>query len=158
TIDTTTGLATLVGSTVLGQGRGAGNGMAFSSADVLYTADQSELDVLNQATGARTPVVALDYSQFGPTESRANGMKFDPFTGKLYATVVTFAGNGQQARSLGTINISTGVVTRIGPTIADLHGMAIASHLPTNSPSFCAWGLYINSPDQGWESRLFISN
>jgi len=161
TINTTTGLA----SSPLPTGTsGAGNGLAFSSADVLYTAitrvvnnaNVSELDVLNQSTGARTLAVSLDYSQFGPNESRASGMKFDS-AGRLFAVVTTFAGNGQQAKSLGIINISTGVVTPIGPTVAGLDGIAVTGTSPSIH-SFCFWGLYIHNPSQGWESRLFISN
>jgi len=164
TINTTTGLA----SEPLATGsQGAGNGLAFSSANVLYTAitrvvnnaNVSELDVLNQSTGARTLAVPLDYSQFGTTESRASGMKFDPSTSKLYAVVATVAIGGPQPQtwSLGIINISTGVVTRIGATIAGLDGIAITGTSPSIH-SFCFWGLYIHNLGQGWESRLFISN
>jgi hypothetical protein len=122
TIDTTTGTATLVGST--GFGFPLGNGLAFSSADILYTANQTNLQTINQTTGAATTVTALTYSPaFGVGESRANGMKFDPQTGTLWASVAT--GHGPVTFSLGTIDITTGNVTRIGPTVQGLDAIAI---------------------------------
>jgi len=136
TINTTTGQATKVGNTGI---ESIGNALAFSSANVLYTANDKELDTLDQSTGARTRVVALDYSQFGTTVSRANGMKFDPSTGKLYASVATAGASGQQASSLGFIDISTGVVTRIGPTVNGLDAIEVR---PAANPTFSTCSVF----------------
>lgn len=125
TINTTTGLATLVGST------GAfldGNGLAFLG-NTLYNANQNELDTINQSTGAPTLVVKLSYSSiFGPAESRASAMKFHP-NGTLYATVINGFSEGGQGTTnayLAFINISTGVVTPIGPTAPGMDAFAIS--------------------------------
>ena len=91
------------------------------------TADGDELDSLNQCTGAHTLVISLTYDPAfgGAAESRANGMKFDPSTGTLYASVVN-GDNPSQVWSLGTMNISTGAVTRIGKTVDGLDAIALS--------------------------------
>ena len=140
TINTTTGAATLVGST--GKGFPFGDGLAFAAANVLYTANQLELDSIDQFTGTATTVIPLNYApDFGTEIPRANGMKFDPFTGTLYAAVVSGGNQQARVRSLGTINISTGVVTRIGPTIDGLDAIAIASQTtPPPVPALSSFG------------------
>jgi hypothetical protein len=135
TVNVSTGHATLVGDTTKFPD---GNGLAFSSSNILYTANQTELDIVNQTTAALTTVVPLNYgSAFGPGESRANGMKFNPLNGTLYASVVN--GGPGSAWSLATINISTGVVTRIGPTVPGIDALAVSGTsgppLPTPVPS-----------------------
>jgi hypothetical protein len=129
TINTTTGVATLVGST---GGFPDGNGLAFLG-NVLYTANQNELDTINQSTGAATLAIPLIYSSaFGGGESRAAGMKFHP-NGTLYAAVTTGLGAAGTS-SLGIINISTGAVTRVGPTAAGMDALAISSVTLAASP------------------------
>jgi hypothetical protein len=130
TINTTTGAATLVGDT---GGFPDGNGLAFSAGNILYTANQLRLDIVNQSTGALTTAVPLNYgSAFGPDESRANGMKFNPSTGTLYASVVN--GHPGGPWSLATINISTGVVTRIGATVPGLDAITFGTGVPPPAP------------------------
>ena len=143
----TTGVATPVGPT--GQVPPPfpdGDALAFSATNVLYTANEITLDSINQSTGAAALVVALSYDPaFGVGEARANGMKFDPSTGTLYASVVaggSFHGGGSIPGpwSLGTINISTGVVTPIGLTVAGLDAIAIQSTPTTPIPALSSFG------------------
>jgi hypothetical protein len=130
TLSTTTGAATLVGST----GNFLdGNALAFSSGNILYSANQVELDSINQSTGAVTLVVPLNYSPaFGVGESRASAMKFH-LNGTLYASVITGFPPAASA-SLGIINISTGAVTRVGPTTFGMDALAISAQTITPSP------------------------
>ncbi len=123
TLSTTTGAATLVGDT----GKFPdGNGLAFSSGNILYNANQTELDSINQSTGAVTLVGPLNYDPaFGGGLVRANGMKFHP-NGTLYASVVSGERTSAKA-SLGIINISTGAVARVGPTVTGLDALAISA-------------------------------
>lgn len=124
TLNTTTGLATIVGPTNLGFPDG--NGLAFQG-NVLYTANNIDLETINQSTGAATSVVPLTYSSaFGSGESRPSAMKFHP-NGTLYATITTGrALRGGNATSLGVININSGVVTRLGPTVTGMDAIAIS--------------------------------
>jgi hypothetical protein len=137
TINTATGAATLVGNT---GNFPLGNALAFSPGNILYTANETELDIVNQSTGVLTTAVFLNYgSAFGPDQSRANGMKFNPSNGTLYASVVN-GGNPGGAWSLATINISTGVVTRIGPTVPGLDAIAFGPGLPPSPvPAPSSW-------------------
>jgi hypothetical protein len=131
TINTSTGVATLVG---LSGGFPDGNGLAFLG-NVLYTANQNELDTINQSTGAATLAIPLIYSSaFGAGESRAAGMKFHP-NGTLYAAVTTGGQRGvASTSSLGIININTGAVIRVGPTAAGMDALAISSVTLAASP------------------------
>lgn len=124
TISPTTGAATLLGST--GVGFQEGDGLAFSPADILYTANQTDLETIDQSTGQATSVVDLTYPVAG---SRANGMKFDKATGTLYASVVS-GSDGFQANYLATIDIATGLVSDIGPTVTGLDAIAIGGTTP----------------------------
>src|SRR5262249_35668368 len=89
TSSTTTGQATSVGKAndfSLG-----GNALAFSPNDVLLSANNVDLQTVNQTTGLATHLLNLTYSPTSGTP-RANGMDFDPLTGVLFASVVY--GNG----------------------------------------------------------------
>lgn len=122
TINTTTGLATIVGPTNLGFPDG--NGLAFLG-NVLYTANNIDLETINQSTGNATSVAPLTYSSaFGPGESRPAAMKFHP-NGTLYAAVISGRGSFPGS-SLGVININSGVVTRLGPTVTGMDAIAIS--------------------------------
>jgi hypothetical protein len=126
TINTTTGAATLVGNT---GNFPLGNALAFSPGNILYTANERELDIVNQSTGALTTAVFLNYGpEFGPDGSRANGMKFNPSNGTLFASVVN--GFPGAAWSLATIDIGTGNVTRIGPTVPGLDAITFGPAAP----------------------------
>ncbi len=146
TLNTSTGASTLVGNT---GGFPDGDALAFSSGSILYTANQNVLDSVNQSTGAVTLVVPLNYSSaFGAGESRPSAMKFHP-NGTLYAAVVT--GVNQTADisiesgsgSLGIINISTGAVTRVGPTVTGLDALAISGSNLSSVPAPSSWLLVV---------------
>ena len=123
TVNTATGVATLLGGT----GEPVdGDATAFSSANVLYSANQTNLGTINQFTGAFSPLVALTYPVAG---SRANGMKFDPASGTLYASVASVT-SPLRGNYFATINIVSGAVTEIGPTVAGLDAIAIAGAAP----------------------------
>jgi PEP-CTERM motif len=128
TINTSTGHATLVGNG--GQGFPLGNGLAFSASGTLYTANESYLGTVNTSTGAITPGVNLKYPN-PPFDGlpRTNGMDFDPRSGTLYASVVN---QGTVANYLATINLTTGAVTAIGQTVANLDAIAVS---PVPEPS-----------------------
>jgi len=129
TLSTSTGAAAFVGNT---GNFPLGNALAFSSGNILYNANEQELDSINQSTGAPTLVVHLTYDPaFGPGP-RPGGMKFHP-NGTLYAAVV--AGFGGATASLGIINISTGVVTRVGPTTSGMDALAISAQTITTTAS-----------------------
>lgn len=127
TINTSSGTATNLG----GNDCGDGQALAFSSSNSLYYADNANLELVNQSTGSGTLVASLTYAPaFGAFESRTNAMKFDLATGTLWASVVNNArtvGLGSlETYSLGTINITTGTVTIVGPTVSGLEAIALA--------------------------------
>ena len=145
-INTTTGAATLVGS--LGVGLPSGNALAFLGTTLYYassTVSGGSLFTLNQGTGAATFVTAMTYPPaFGPNTSRPPGMKFDPTTGTLFAVVVNgvpFSESGTgNLWSLGTINRTTGAVTFIGSTQAQMDGLAVAAgDLVPTVPTLSEW-------------------
>lgn len=135
TINKTTGLATLIATLVVYDG----NALAFSSSNVLYSArartpTTAFLDTLNQTTGATLTTLALIYdAAFGSSEPRANAMDFDLATGVLWASVQS-GNNSTAVHSIGMIDIATGAVTRVGPTVAGLDAIAIAPTPPSLQP------------------------
>jgi hypothetical protein len=134
TIDVSSGVATLIGIPNTSDHPVA---LAFSNNDALYLADKTNLYTVNQTTGAASLVTSLAYdASFGPNP-QPNSMEFDPATGTLYVSIYSNNSLGTTS-SLGTINFSTGAVTRIGPTVLVLHGIAIAPAVtpsPTPAPT-----------------------
>lgn len=129
TFNTTTGVGTLVGTV---DDFGDGNGLAFSPGGVLYHADESSLYSIVPATGVETVVHSLAYSSsFGSGGPRANGMKFDPVTGTLWASVV----DDESGNMLGTINIASGVVTFVGNSAAGLDAIAVLTGSAAPTPT-----------------------
>jgi len=134
TISTSTGAATFVGDT----GKfPLGNALAFSSSNILFSANESTLDVINQSNGSVTSSTHLTYSPaFGGGLSRANAMKFHP-NGTLYASIVT--DGSSRVSALGIVNVGTGAVTRVGTTVPGLDAIAIGNSglgpIPTPAPS-----------------------
>jgi hypothetical protein len=116
TIDTSTGALTELGSTGVGC---CGNGIAFSTGDALYHANDFELSLLDQLTGAATLLQTLDFP-VGQVFPRVNAMDFDPATGTLYAAV-----RRDFANYLATINLGTGAVTSIGGSQNGLDAIAV---------------------------------
>jgi hypothetical protein len=140
TVNTSTGAATFVGST--GQFP-HGNGLAFSGTTLYLANDggggQGTLWTINQSTGAETPLVSLTYdAAFVGSDPRVNGMKFDPATGTLWASVVTGGGeSGPALNYVGTINITTGAVSFVGSTVTGLDAVALG--VPTKSGYFTTY-------------------
>ncbi|MCH7535886.1 MAG: radical SAM protein, partial [Bacteroidetes bacterium] len=129
-IDVNTGLAT----TFPGFGRCAGgNGLAFSSDDILYLYDEFSFNTVNQITGAVNFIAPND----GGGVSKASAMDFNPDDGLLYASK-TPSDFGNRLRDLATVNLATGVFTIIGPTVNGLTALAfnpsIAPELPVTLP------------------------
>ena len=116
TIDVSTGALTELGSTGVGC---CGNGIAFSTGGALYHANDFELSLLDQLTGAATPLQTLDFP-IGQVFPRVNAMDFDPATGTLYAAV-----RRDFASYLATIDLGTGAVTSIGGSQNGLDAIAV---------------------------------
>lgn len=116
TIDVVTGALSQLGYTGAGC---CGNGIAFSSGDVLYHANDVALNSLDQLTGAATPLAALAFPgvQVFP---RVNAMDFDPATGTLYASV-----RRDFANYLATIDPITGTVSSLGASQNGLDALAV---------------------------------
>ena len=163
TIDTTTGTATLIGSTGLGSG---GNGMALSSANVLYLANgasaSAKLYTIDPSTAASTLVTPLlDFSvrsRIGDcsTSYRINAMKFDPQTGTLWASVY----DGSGAYFVGTVNIATGVVSKVGPTVTDLEAIVNAGAVgssPVNKATVSGGGEVNAANDTASDVTIIIA-
>ena len=66
TIDTTTGLAAVIGPIFAG---GVGHGLAFSGNETLFHADQTQLSTLDPGTGLATPV--MDFIFVAPADNSA---------------------------------------------------------------------------------------
>jgi hypothetical protein len=116
TIDVVTGTLTELGTTNVGC---CGNGIAFSSGGVLYHANDTALNSLDQTTGAATQVALLGFP-FGQVFPRVNAMDFDPDTGTLYAAV-----RRDFANYLATVDPVTGAVGMIGASQNGLDALAV---------------------------------
>jgi hypothetical protein len=129
TIDTSTGAATLVGSILAGSPI-SNEALSFSNSGTLYLSNGTDLYTVNPSTAAVSLVTSLDFdSSFGLSAAPIlMSMSFDPTDGTLYTSVV---GNGSS--SLGTINVTTGEVIRVGSTVSGLGPMAIEA-TPEPSP------------------------
>ena len=97
-----------------------GNGIAFSSGDVLFHANQSNLSTLNQTTGALTPVAPLTFPVGCTGLRRMAALDFERGTGRLFGVLNC---DGASWR-LATIDTATGLVTEIGPTANHLDALA----------------------------------
>jgi hypothetical protein len=130
-INVTTGAATLVGGP---GGFPDGNGLAFSSANILYLSNDSggtagNLYTINQANGAETVAAALSFPGFPPvTFIRTAAMKFDA-SGTIWAAVINGSGSGEgqgvASWWLGRMNVATGSVTNVGATVSGLDAIAL---------------------------------
>jgi hypothetical protein len=136
TVALATGMATFLGDTGKFPN---GNALAFSSSNILYNANESTLDIINQSDGSVTSNIPLNYNPAFGGGARANAMKFHP-NGTLYASIV---GSGQtgQKWSLGIINTSTGVVTFVGAMVQGTDALAIgnAGLGPSATPVPSSW-------------------
>jgi hypothetical protein len=139
-INLTTGAATLVGGP---GGFPDGNGLAFSSANVLYLSNNSggtvgNLYSINQTNAAETVAAPLSYSGFPATDFiRTSGIKFDA-SGTIWAAVVNGSGDNEGTAptwSLGRMNVATGNVTRVGATVSGLDAIAVRTGGGTSVPA-----------------------
>jgi hypothetical protein len=135
TVDLVTGLATFVGDT---GNFPLGNALAFSSSNILYSANESTLDIINQSDGSITSSIPLTYNPAFGGGPRANAMKFHP-NGTLYASIVGSAQSAQKS-GLGIVNTSTGVVTFVSPLVQGTDALAIGNAgLGTATPAPSSW-------------------
>lgn len=120
-INKISGAATLVGPTGNPE---IGIGLAFSSSDTLYSASWNHLQGINPATGAGANLLVLGY----PTGGTPNvtGMDYEYVsspTGVLWAAVHT-GDDDYSPAYLATIDVATGLITKIGDSIQGLTGLA----------------------------------
>ena len=121
TINKISGAAALVGPTGNPE---IGIGLAFSNSDSLYSASWNHLQGINPGTGAGANLLQLNY----PTGGTPNvtGMDYEYVsspTGVLWAAVHTDDDDYSPAY-LATIDVGTGLITKIGDSIQGLTGLA----------------------------------
>jgi hypothetical protein len=104
TIDLATGAATALGRTFVSC---CGNGIAFDPDGRLLHANERELHVLDQITGAATTLAPLIYPNIG--FPRMSSMDYQPGTGELVGFLKSDAGT-----FLASVDAVSGVVTIIG--------------------------------------------
>jgi len=121
TVDTVTAQETYVGPSSVSLGRG--NGLVFSPSDILYQAD-SQVHIVDQATGQATNPVPLIYSPPADNVPRPAAMAFDPSSG-LYYAIIKDGFQFSPETYLATIDLQSGVVTIIGETHDFMDGLAI---------------------------------
>ncbi len=148
TINTETGLSTLIA--IINQVEGGGNAAAFSPMDTLFylvgdfnTPGINVLYTVNQLTGATNVISNPTYPTITPDDlPRTNAMDFDQSTGVLYLSITSGGGTIMVPRQnfLGTLDINTGVVTVIGPTVLGMDAIAFMPG-PRNIPTLSEWGL-----------------
>jgi hypothetical protein len=143
TIDLSTGAFTALPTVNPRPSRG--NGIAFSSTDVLFHANQSNLSTVNQTTGALTSVVALTFPARCDGTARMAALDFQPGTGTLFGILTCNNGTSRPA-TLATIDTSTGVITEIGPSVEHLDGLAFQPGVTALSPAKLWIGLKSGNP------------
>jgi hypothetical protein len=125
TINTTTGIATLIGTMA---NSGGGNALAFNASGTLYLCSTNALLTVNTTTAATTQVGQLNWegNNFG-------GMKFQPGTGTLFLTDVD--GDVAKVTTFSGANIPVTTIS-LSPS-EDFEGLAFggASAPPPPPPS-----------------------
>lgn len=125
-INKTTGVATLVGNSGIAAPP-QGGATAFSPADSLHTINQTLVLTTNQTNGLLLHAPTL--VTYPEASSYATGMDYDNSTGKLWATVTIDPPDLLHGVNyLANIDISTGIVTRVGALEGDLgfQGLTVA--------------------------------
>jgi hypothetical protein len=126
-------LATFVGGTsVLSYAGLAFRGNTLYAAVTPIVGGETWLREVNQTTGLTTDLMPLTYeASIAGNIPRVTGMKFHPVTGMLYAVIAT----GKEPDALheqpemgylAVINITTGLVTILGPSVAGIDAIAVA--------------------------------
>lgn len=111
----------------------SGNGIAFSSGDLLYHADDGEVNTLDQMSGTATFVASLDFPP--PLRfARVNGMDAVP-GGSVHAVSINDGGKGTSGADgprglnpgyVGLLLPETGLVAVVTPTVEGLDALAFA--------------------------------
>lgn len=134
-VNTTGGLATFIGGFAppLSYAGLAFRGNTLYAAVTPIVGGPTWFREVDQTTGLPTELVSLTYeASIAGNNPRVTGMKFHPVTGVLYATIAT----GKEPDTifeepemgyLAVINPSTGAVTMIGPAVAGIDAIAVAS-------------------------------
>jgi hypothetical protein len=134
TINTTTGVATAVGSSGL-SGTPRGVGLAESSGGGLFGsplgADQ-QLVVYSKTNGSAVTVATLSGAPF--SSGNINAMAFSS-NGTLYGVNVNTSDTNRPT-DLVTINVTTGVISDVGASVNKLDAIAFVTVVP--EPSTCA--------------------
>lgn len=126
TVNLASGLATALGNTGVS---GGGNALGFTQADSLFQAStlfpNTTLYQMNQTTGAGSLSTATAYAGFPPPASgyRLNAMDVDPSSGVPFVAV-NDGTSGSGPNYLGTLNVRTGRIDRIGLTAPGLDALA----------------------------------
>lgn len=113
-----------------------GNGISFEDFpnNVLYLADNIDLDILSQITGVATLVAPLLFSEPVHNRPRINGMDFDVLNNIMYVSINDRApGSGSpQEGYLATINLSDGTVSfvKLPPNMAPAGLSAVTINRP----------------------------
>ena len=106
---------------------GSGNGIGFDDSDILFHGNEAVLNALSQITGLAKSVVAIDYSAVpvgGFNFPRINSMDLEDLTETMFVSINDgFGGSGPNY--LGTINLTTGVVSVIGLSVAGLDAITV---------------------------------
>lgn len=142
TINTATAAVAELGATGLD---GRGNGIAFDAADVLFHADDSALNTLDQTDGHATWVTDLTFPDLADcpvieeeSDARINALDFNS-GGTLFGSL-----NCGDSRSgpnyLVRVNTTTGKVREIGPTVDGLDGIAFWQPPPVEEEFVPEWG------------------
>ena len=108
--------------------QGEGNGIAFLPDNILFNANDEELQTLDQVDGAATFVADLDFSSPADNFPLVNAMDFDPRTGAFFASVDTGVDTFDSLgpNYLATVDTVTGDVDIIGQTVDGLDAIAFA--------------------------------
>ena len=120
TVNKLTGAITALGSTGVSC---CGNGIAFSTGDVLFHTNDSELHTLNQSTGLATLVAPMIVPVPLADFPRINALSYQPGTGVLYGSLIKGFGSARVSY-LVTVNTTTAEVTIVGQTVNLLDAIA----------------------------------
>ena len=113
TIDIANGNLTELGSTGISC---CGNGIAFSSGDILYHFNENNIHTLDQTVATATAGPVSPY--------RVSSADADPFSSAIYGTLKTSSG-GSGPTYLVSIDPTTGATDTIGLTVDNLDAIAV---------------------------------
>lgn len=130
-INPSNGAATLVSGSTAGF---FGDGLSFGSGGILYESTaintDSDLASVSSTTGVATFINSHVFPPAYPTTlsevPRIVALGFYPGSNTMYATVFAGAGgSGDLVSFLATVDLTTGVVTNVGQTVAGMDAIAI---------------------------------